>query len=76
MVLSNSGTHQLRLSRPLLLTDESAAEEAEETLRDKAPTRAPKTSTATKDAIAMLKQSFSRRGPGRTKTPATRAIIS
>jgi hypothetical protein len=72
----DSGTHQLWLSRLPLLTDESAAEEAEEPLRDKAPARAPKTTTVTKDAIAMLKQNFSRRGPGRIKTPGIRATIS
>ena len=76
MVPFNLGTHQLGLSRPPLLTDESAAEEAEEPLRDKAPARAPKMTTLTKDAIAMLKQNFSIREPGRIKTPAIRATIS
>jgi hypothetical protein len=72
MVPPNSGTNQLRLSRPPLLTDESTAEEAEEPLRDKAPARAPKTTTATKDASNRASQEVGRGG----QTPATRAIIS
>ena len=67
MVPPNSGTNQLRLSRPPLLTDESTAEEAEETLRGTAPARAPKPTTATKDALAMLKQASQEEGRGGQK---------
>ena len=37
---------------------DTTVEDSEEPLREKAPARAPKTTTATKDAIAMLEQSF------------------
>ncbi len=41
----------------------------------KPPPETPKTTTATKDAFAMLKQSFSRIGPGQTK-PRRQELLS